>query len=166
LTAEDDPPFKEYDSLMADREPLRYKVCRIVLAWTSLPNNTSASALDRLVYDVVSQLDLQGVACDSLDSGYPNKQILKASILRFLNRIVYINEDRAVIVTTDGYVGLSPNTVEEGDLIAILSNHPSPIALRERNAGEFQVFGDLYVEGVMHGEIEKDDTESEVFTLV
>lgn len=83
--------------------------------------------------------------------------------------------EKSFFVTEDGMSGLCPWMAKEGDFIALLDGGKVPYLLRQvtgPNLGkgeEFQLIGECYVEGVMHGEYFEDGrdlTDSEVLAIV
>ncbi|VUC34388.1 unnamed protein product [Clonostachys rosea] len=83
--------------------------------------------------------------------------------------------EKSFFVTEDGMSGLCPWMAKEGDFIALLDGGKVPYLLRQvtgSDAGEgeeFQLIGECYVEGIMHGEYFEDrrgTVDSEVLTLV
>ncbi|KAJ8133054.1 hypothetical protein O1611_g570 [Lasiodiplodia mahajangana] len=60
-------------------------------------------------------------------------------------------QKRKLLLTDDGYVGLGPGSIEEDDLVCLLSGLVMPIILRPTDKG-YQVVGEAYVHGVMFGE--------------
>ncbi|CAH0027674.1 unnamed protein product [Clonostachys rhizophaga] len=83
--------------------------------------------------------------------------------------------EKSFFVTEDGMSGLCPWMAKEGDFIALLDGGKVPYLLRQvtgPNMGkgeEFQLIGECYVEGVMHGEYFEDGrdmTDSEVLAIV
>jgi hypothetical protein len=81
---------------------------------------------------------------------------------------------RCFFVASDGSVGLCPATAKEGDHIVILLGGNVPFLLRKVNAEDlapaFELVGECYVDGIMHGEyIKKRMSEGktpEYFVLV
>jgi hypothetical protein len=61
---------------------------------------------------------------------------------------------RSFFATSDGRVGLGPEQLQEGDLVCIIVNAYTPFVLRPRqdNEGYFELIGEAYVDGIMHGE--------------
>ncbi|CAH0057758.1 unnamed protein product [Clonostachys solani] len=82
--------------------------------------------------------------------------------------------EKSFFVTEDGMFGLCPWMAKEGDFIALLDGGKVPYLLRQvagPNVGkgeEFQLIGECYVEGVMHGEYfdRRDLADSEVLAIV
>lgn len=59
---------------------------------------------------------------------------------------------RRLITTTHGYLGLAPEAVQKGDLIAIVYGCNFPVVLR--TCGEmYRLVGESYVDGIMDGEL-------------
>ncbi|VUC23018.1 unnamed protein product [Clonostachys rosea] len=71
-------------------------------------------------------------------------------------------------VAEDGSSGLCPWTAREGDLVALLDGGDVPYLLRNSDSVDgrnlYEFVGECYVEGIMHGEYQRDSEE--VFELV
>lgn len=86
--------------------------------------------------------------------------------------------------TKNGYFGLAPPGIKQGDLIVVLSGYRTPFVIRKapvpsvpvevccrlahtREEGDsveyYQVLGPCYVHGIMHGELYKDPVWQERF---
>lgn len=72
---------------------------------------------------------------------------------------------RLPFVTQKGHLGLSSERVMRSDMIAIISGSQVPFVLRPRNAGEFSVVSEAYVDGIMDGET-VDTSDYTYITLV
>ncbi|KAK6606664.1 hypothetical protein H4I95_04313 [Botrytis cinerea] len=59
---------------------------------------------------------------------------------------------RAFITTEEGYMGIGPLGVEEGDYVCVLLGTELPIVLRPTKSGEFLVVGSYFIHGLMDGE--------------
>lgn len=60
-------------------------------------------------------------------------------------------QHRCYFLTTNGYLGLGPRNMEEGDLICVLFGSRFPHVLREDN-GQYILNGKAYIHGFMDGE--------------
>jgi hypothetical protein len=69
----------------------------------------------------------------------------------FEQSIQIMQSGRRLITTTNGYIGLAPSGVREGDRVCVLLGCHMPLVLRPVN-DQFHVIGDVYLHGVMHGE--------------
>jgi len=57
-------------------------------------------------------------------------------------------------ITSQGYISLAPCAIEVGDSVAICKGSSVPLILRKaKESGAWQVVGDTYVHGAMHGEV-------------
>jgi hypothetical protein len=57
-------------------------------------------------------------------------------------------------VLSEGYIGLLPQRVKIGDIIAIFHGCDAPFVLRPAGAeGHFQLVGECYIHGIMEGEV-------------
>ena len=57
--------------------------------------------------------------------------------------------------TMSGYVGIGPNTCQPGDKVVIIFGCASPLVLHSIGS-HYQVVGESYVHGIMHGEAVRD----------
>jgi hypothetical protein len=74
---------------------------------------------------------------------------------------------RAFFVTEQGYMGLGPLGMEEGDLVYVLSGGQVPFILRPTILAEgFSLVGESYVHGIMDGEATMLGIEVETIYLV
>ena len=59
---------------------------------------------------------------------------------------------RRMFGTTKGCLGIGPQRLREGDVVAILKGLEVPLVLRERQDKRYEVVGEAYVHGIMDGE--------------
>ena len=59
---------------------------------------------------------------------------------------------RRIFVTERGYVGLAPEMTELGCCVAIVKGGKFPLILKPREHTKWELIGDCYVQGIMHGE--------------
>jgi hypothetical protein len=81
----------------------------------------------------------------------------------FEQSIQIMQSGRRLITTTTGYIGLAPSGVKRGDKVCVLLGCHVPLILRPMG-DHFQVIGDAYIHGVMHGEA-VDGVRGGTFTL-
>lgn len=60
--------------------------------------------------------------------------------------------NRRFFVTTAGHMGVGPQILEQGDVVAILYGSALPVVLRRRSPELYGLVGTAYVHGVMEGE--------------
>jgi hypothetical protein len=66
--------------------------------------------------------------------------------------------DRRLFVTRQGYLGIAPWTLREGDTVMIVPGSYVPFVFREWNeGGTWRLIGEAYVHGIMNGEAVKDE---------
>ncbi|KZL73626.1 heterokaryon incompatibility protein [Colletotrichum tofieldiae] len=66
---------------------------------------------------------------------------------------------RRPFLSESGYVGLAPMHVQPGDQIVILLGGKTPYAVRETEAGYYELVGESFVHGAMFGELMTDNVE-------
>ena len=62
-------------------------------------------------------------------------------------------ECRRFCVTSNGYMGLFPQTTHVGDEISVISGGHIPFVVRRLSGDDFQLVGECYVHGIMDGEV-------------
>ena len=64
--------------------------------------------------------------------------------------------------THNGYIGLAPHLAQNGDVIALAKGARTPLVLRSRPNGNWELVGDIYVHGIMQGEAFEEDKCEEI----
>jgi Heterokaryon incompatibility protein (HET) len=72
---------------------------------------------------------------------------------------------RKIFVTSQGYLGLGPQHLQTGDVVALFEGADLPYVLRTRNNGGFELVGESYVHGIMNGEFIEKGVDTELFEL-
>jgi len=72
---------------------------------------------------------------------------------------------RRAFSCAQGYLGLGPRGLMEGDIIVIIYSGDMPFVLRPIPGGRFKLIGEAYVHGIMDGEFLKIRPRDEVFDL-
>lgn len=60
--------------------------------------------------------------------------------------------NRAFLITREGHIGFAPQAARPGDEVCIILGCQSPLLLRPIHNGNYEVVGECYLQGVMHGE--------------
>ncbi|KAF2833728.1 HET-domain-containing protein [Ophiobolus disseminans] len=86
---------------------------------------------------------------------------------RFRTRMRWMANKRPFI-TKEGYVGMGPKCMKEGDLVVVLGLGTLPYVVRrvDGEQGKFRLLGECYCDGIMDGEIVDKREEEEVFLFV
>ncbi|OAG21808.1 hypothetical protein CC77DRAFT_933549 [Alternaria alternata] len=71
-------------------------------------------------------------------------------------------EQRALITTETGYLGLAPTAVRQGDVVAILFGCRFPMVLRPYLDDMYQVIGECYIHELMDGEMLSQERDGHV----
>lgn len=87
------------------------------------------------------------------------KSIGVGKIVQCLRLAMLSLNQRALITTRTGYLGLAPNDVRSGDIVAILLGCNFPMVLRPCTKNLYHVVGECYVHGLMDGEILRQKDE-------
>ena len=72
-------------------------------------------------------------------------------------------------ITSDGWIGTAPASVETEDMLILVSGVPFPLVVRPvvRSEGSYELLGPAYIQGVMHGELWPENEDAlEDFTFV
>jgi hypothetical protein len=62
---------------------------------------------------------------------------------------------RRFIRTTEDHIGLSPESVDVGDMVCIVQGARTPLIIRKVEGygqNDYRLIGDAYIHGMMHGE--------------
>lgn len=78
-------------------------------------------------------------------------QDLTAEHARNMTLAVISLEGRKLVTTKTGFIGLAPEAIEQGDVIAVLFGCNFPVALR-RFKNCYKYVGECYIDGLMEGE--------------
>jgi hypothetical protein len=80
--------------------------------------------------------------------------VVETDVQIYMLSILEAWRHRSFFATSDGRVGLGPEHLQEGDIVCIIVNAYTPFVLRPRrdNEGGFELIGEAYVDGIMHGE--------------
>ena len=105
-------------------------------------------------------------AINPTPSGVQDVESLRLSeAAMYHEAMITIAGHRRPFITTQGYLGLGPERLEKGDLICIFFGGNIPFILREGHEGQYELVGETYVHGIMHGEWMKDDPNIEAFQI-
>jgi hypothetical protein len=74
-------------------------------------------------------------------------------------------EGRRSFMLQNGYIGLGPQNLQAGDLVAVLLGASVPFLLRKDENGNFRVVGEAYVHGIMDGQCVAGNPVIDTFTL-
>jgi Heterokaryon incompatibility protein (HET) len=99
-------------------------------------------------------------------SDEPEPQIIiegPSTYERELQRQVF----RCPFITENGYVGIAPPYIQEGDCVCIFPRARMPYILRpESENNAFRLVGGAYVHSIMHGEFFEAEREVQTFNIV
>lgn len=100
------------------------------------------------------------------DLGYENTAERVEEDARVLKAHLRVAEGR-VLVASEGVeaLGLAVEGTEAGDVVCVVDGARMPIILRERDVG-WEVIGEAYWEGVMYGEVDREQEQFREFVLV
>lgn len=63
-----------------------------------------------------------------------------------------ISAQRRLFISSRGYYGLGDESLQAGDVVCLLFGGDSPFLSRETDEGRYELVGEAYVHGIMHGE--------------
>ena len=75
-----------------------------------------------------------------------------ASNTFWLQAIQY-HKGRRLFTTFQKWLGLGPESIEQGDEVWLLKNAGVPFILRPHGESQYMLVGEAYVHGIMHGEL-------------
>jgi hypothetical protein len=75
---------------------------------------------------------------------------------------------RALFITSNGYIGLGPEDLKQGDAVAIFHGAKTPFVVREAaKDNQWSLIGDCYVHGIMSGEaLEGQKEKNQAFIVI
>jgi len=82
-----------------------------------------------------------------------NLEELTSRELKFLKDITLSTISKRLLFTRRGYIGMAPHEARKGDEVVLLLGSRVPVVLRKREEGGFELVGEVYVHGIMNGEI-------------
>lgn len=105
----------------------------------------------------------------TMESAFLKDLVVGGDANRFAETAMQYCECRRLFLTMNGYLGLGPDTLREGDVLCVLGGGDMPFILRpmkQQDSFERQYLfiGECYVEGLMQGQAVKHlDTETPIF---
>ena len=78
--------------------------------------------------------------------------VVSPHIWQFVRAAASILAGRSVIKTSNGLIGITPEDTQKGDVVCILLGCRSPLILRPKEAGQYAIVGECYIDGIMTGE--------------
>jgi hypothetical protein len=109
-----------------------------------------------------SDFAIEGIRLESL---FPDQDDILALDLEATKRLVSEMLPMKLFTTMDGMLGSGAETVRDGDSIAILRGCNLPTILRPSREG-FELIGMCYLDGVMFGELFREDPTWEELTIL
>jgi hypothetical protein len=107
---------------------------------------------NRTYHDVHHSMTYQGDVIEN----HPDADLLLSLEVpdqSFQNAIDYVCEGRILFCTQTGFMGLGPASMRIGDEACILKGGKVPYILREATEGHYNLVGECYISGAMHGEL-------------
>jgi hypothetical protein len=89
-------------------------------------------------------------------SDSPGRKEVQDRIDRFNVALGMKLDSRRLFTTTEGHLGIGPQSLAEGDGIWVLSGADVPFVLRKLDQGVFRLVGEGFLFGAMHGEAMRD----------
>jgi hypothetical protein len=129
-------------------------ICTAILHEDFSEATTGKPPVITLVTSIIQKLDLDMPPDLTMSNIHKhNVTHFYTEVLRnFLLQLISLHKGRVVFATMDGFAGVAPDTVREGDVVAILRGQPTPVILRQFEIGKVKLIGDAYVDGVVDGE--------------
>jgi hypothetical protein len=79
-----------------------------------------------------------------------------------MDYIRLLQKERKFLRTGEGYIGTGPCQTKAGDKVVILYGSFLPYVLREHGEGRYLLVGEVYIDGIMHGEALKQHEKGEL----
>jgi hypothetical protein len=80
------------------------------------------------------------------------KSTITEAANRFRSRIGLKTKHRRMIRTAKGWLGMGPSSLRVGDRVFVVPGANIPLIMRRLDPGHYQVVGEAYIHGIMHGE--------------
>lgn len=98
--------------------------------------------------------------------GFPDFKTISILALSLFGQTIRNAYRRRVFATDNGYLGLGPDSIRDGDIVAVLYGQITPLVLRPTANGCYTLLGDAHVDGIMHGEIMETSLTITTFSIV
>ncbi|KAH8660845.1 hypothetical protein BGZ60DRAFT_381584 [Tricladium varicosporioides] len=79
--------------------------------------------------------------------------------------ILFRHQGRRPFLTSEGYLGLGPASVQQGDIVAIIYGAEVPMVFRKASGVKYLLIGEAYVDGIMDGEAMEMDIPLTTFDI-
>ncbi|KAK4446257.1 heterokaryon incompatibility protein-domain-containing protein [Podospora aff. communis PSN243] len=86
--------------------------------------------------------------------------------IMFMSRMLELKRGHRMFRTPNNYLGMGPTSSQIGDEVWVLKGARTPFILRRKEPGRYQVIGEAYVHGIMHGEALQGSFEPTPLELV
>jgi hypothetical protein len=87
----------------------------------------------------------------------PSKSLLRVENEKLFSRFwlpaQQFNAGRKLFTTSQKWLGLGPECLEQGDEVWLLKHAAVPFILRPHGESQYTIVGEAYVHGIMHGEL-------------
>ena len=147
-------------------DSLRENFCRTLLLNHFQEGYTVAAAINdyerysiRIAYHVISHISRYPAIVRFLN-WYESRLLIghgllqagkDSSPIRLMEMIARL-VGRRMVVTRGGLLGLAPELTVSGDCVAIVKGAKVPLILRPMDDAKWELIGDCYIHGIMHGE--------------
>jgi hypothetical protein len=97
---------------------------------------------------------------DDYVPGHSVDRVLHTSLSAVLEQKTWSG---SFFITSDGHLGIGPESTQPGDQIVVLDGARSPFVLRAlKDSSDYALLGDSFVLGLMHGEVREMDARGEM----
>lgn len=112
-----------------------------------------SSVLDALFCTlIIDRHPILGKRRQSLRLAKQHNKLWPQPVDDYLGLVQLWSQQRTLIYSTGGYIGLAPSSTLPGDKICVLYGCHAPIMLRPRGDGSHTLIGDAYIHALMDGE--------------
>jgi hypothetical protein len=103
--------------------------------------------------------------CEKIFSEFlsPDADHTRAAMEQMRQEIEHANDRRSLFRTSVGSLGIGPQSLQILDEVWILNGATVPFVLRPREDGTFQLIGEAYLHGLMHGELTSWRTDEIIY---
>ena len=149
-----------YGSILRHNSPALADLAAYVLSWQDHEPNHAYSWSSQSWYGALKPQQLEGRINNvtaNLKSTSLKKLAVGGDATRFAETAMQYCECWRLFLTMNGYLGLGPDTLQEGDVLCLLGGGDMPYILRplkqeDSSKTRYLFVGESYVEGLMNGE--------------
>jgi Heterokaryon incompatibility protein (HET) len=101
---------------------------------------------------IVDRDSIRGKRRQNMKLTKQHNRLWPENLYDYLAHVRLWSQERSLILSHGGYIGLAPSSTLPGDKICILHGFHAPVILRQRAESSYVFVGDAYVHALMDGE--------------